>query len=171
MLKSGCRLACGCINDLPTFRVGGKRLVNLSMRIRPTVERVCSYCGGVFSARVDHIKQGNGRFCSLVCAGSAGGSVSQQYTLGSDNPNQRRHAHNAVARAVRFGHITAEPCLVCGQSESSEAHHSDYAAPLAIQWLCHTHHREAHQPLSRTLDQHEGKEDCLGRGAGKYAGV
>jgi len=32
---------------------------------------------------------------------------------------------------------------VCG-AEKSDAHHDDYAAPLAVRWLCRTHHFQHH---------------------------
>lgn len=52
-------------------------------------------------------------------------------------------AHNIVNNALRDGHITKEPCEVCG-SEFSHAHHDDYFKPLCVRWLCAAHHQQWH---------------------------
>jgi len=54
----------------------------------------------------------------------------------------RRAAHIAVGNAVRDGKLQKLPCFICG--DVAEAHHPDYGRPLAVVWLCSTHHREAH---------------------------
>lgn len=54
----------------------------------------------------------------------------------------RRHAHSALAAAVRAGKIIPQPCLICG--EKAEAHHPDYSRPLDVVWLCSPHHKQAH---------------------------
>ena len=65
---------------------------------------------------------------------------------------QKRHSRNnpdkalarsLVARALRAGKLTRQPCEVCGTARS-QGHHDDYAKPLEVRWLCFTHHREAH---------------------------
>lgn len=58
----------------------------------------------------------------------------------------RRHAHQAVERAVRSGRLHREPCACCGD-EKAEAHHDDYTKPLDVVWLCRTHHRARHRDL------------------------
>lgn len=54
------------------------------------------------------------------------------------------NASNAVARAIRKGVLTKQPCEVCGTEVRVEAHHPDYTKPLEVKWLCRTHHREEH---------------------------
>jgi len=44
------------------------------------------------------------------------------------------------------GKLDKQPCEQCGEIRA-EAHHSDYRRPLAVRWLCFTHHREAHGQL------------------------
>ena len=61
---------------------------------------------------------------------------------------ERRHpealrAHRRVALAKAKGELTPQPCEVCGGT--AEAHHPDYADPLAVTWLCRAHHRERHR--------------------------
>lgn len=56
----------------------------------------------------------------------------------------KRAAHNAVARALASGKLKRTPCAVCGKKKT-EAHHSDYSAPLAVRWLCSAHHKAAHK--------------------------
>lgn len=51
------------------------------------------------------------------------------------------HARNAVSSAVRDGRLTPLPCEGCG-SGRVQAHHDDYAKPLAVRWLCFRCHRE-----------------------------
>ncbi len=55
----------------------------------------------------------------------------------------KHKAHNIVNNALRDGHITKEPCEVCG-SEFSHAHHDDYFKPLCVRWLCAAHHQQWH---------------------------
>lgn len=50
-------------------------------------------------------------------------------------------------RAVASGRLVKAPCEVCGASKV-EAHHDDYSQPLAVRWLCHTHHREYHATVA-----------------------
>ena len=57
---------------------------------------------------------------------------------------EKKAANNAVQVAVRKGELTKEPCEVCGDPKS-QGHHEDYAKPLEVVWLCHTHHAERHR--------------------------
>lgn len=54
--------------------------------------------------------------------------------------------HNAVARAVRSGSLTREPCIICG-SEKSIAHHESYNHPLSVVWYCQPHHSARHKQM------------------------
>ena len=58
------------------------------------------------------------------------------------NPKKTR-AHAILGRSVRAGHITKEPCEVCGSDEVA-AHHDDYDIPLRVRWLCSKHHNQWH---------------------------
>jgi hypothetical protein len=55
----------------------------------------------------------------------------------------RQRASNLVYTAVRQGTLVPQPCEVCGRGRA-DAHHDDYAAPLAVRWLCRSHHRQHH---------------------------
>ena len=59
-----------------------------------------------------------------------------------NNPDKAL-ARSLVARALRAGKLTRQPCEACGAARS-QGHHDDYAKPLEVRWLCFTHHREAH---------------------------
>lgn len=63
----------------------------------------------------------------------------------------RYHAHNTVRNALRNGTLKRETvCSRCGmETESIHAHHSDYAIPLGIEWLCVECHGRAHQKYSK----------------------
>lgn len=52
----------------------------------------------------------------------------------------RVHVRNAIVR----GKLTRGPCELCGDTEA-QAHHDDYAQPLAVRWLCRKHHAELHR--------------------------
>ena len=56
----------------------------------------------------------------------------------------KRHAHTTTSNAIRHGKLVKMPCEVCG-SVNVEAHHDDYNQPLAVRWLCVTHHAEHHK--------------------------
>lgn len=56
---------------------------------------------------------------------------------------RRSRAHNAVARAVRKGSLTPQPCQICGGTDVV-AHHEDYDKPLDVNWLCQAHHKQHH---------------------------
>ncbi len=55
----------------------------------------------------------------------------------------RKVAIDAVNNALRDGRLDRQPCFVCGAV--AQAHHPDYAAPLAVSWLCHRHHAMLHK--------------------------
>ena len=64
---------------------------------------------------------------------------------------RRGAAHNAVARAVRLGRLTPEPCERCG-CEKSLAHHEDYDKPLEVVWLCQPCHKQRHKEIDEEQD-------------------
>lgn len=56
----------------------------------------------------------------------------------------KRKAHIAVGNAIRDGKLIKSGCEVCG-NPTVHGHHDDYAKPLAVRWLCDTHHNEWHR--------------------------
>lgn len=60
----------------------------------------------------------------------------RQYKL--KNP-QKVNARFLVHYAVKTGVLTKGLCETCG-SEKVQAHHTDYAKPLEVRWLCALHH-------------------------------
>jgi hypothetical protein len=61
----------------------------------------------------------------------------------ANNPEKRK-ARQAVNNAIAAGKLQRGSCEICG-AEKAEAHHDDYAKPLAVRWLCAKHHRREHQ--------------------------
>jgi hypothetical protein len=55
----------------------------------------------------------------------------------------KRNVRDALARAVKNGTVKRLPCEQCG-NEKSEAHHTDYAEPLDVIWLCKKCHAKEH---------------------------
>lgn len=64
-------------------------------------------------------------------------------------------ARQAVQTAIRNGSIARQACERCGDLKS-HAHHEDYARPLQVVWLCHTHHMEQHLSSSARSEKDLG---------------
>jgi len=66
-------------------------------------------------------------------------------------------ASTQVNNAIRDGKLIRYPCKICGK-DKSEAHHEDYSKPLAVTWLCRSHHMERHREINRARrEAHERK--------------
>lgn len=58
---------------------------------------------------------------------------------------EKYRARNKVASAIRDGRLIRPiACLVPGCGKSPEAHHWDYSRPLAVLWICPSHHKQLH---------------------------
>lgn len=57
-------------------------------------------------------------------------------------------AYFVLQQARRLGWVKRQACEVCGEMKT-EAHHDDYTKPLAVRWLCATHHRRLHPRRKR----------------------
>lgn len=55
----------------------------------------------------------------------------------------RRAAHQIANNALRDGRLQRQLCLVCGAE--AEMHHAAYDYPLAVSWLCDSHHKQLHK--------------------------
>lgn len=65
-------------------------------------------------------------------------------------------AGEAVARAIKDGRLTRQPCETCGREpewlkvgpwaghQVVIAHHDDYDRPLDVRWLCRRCHADHH---------------------------
>ena len=66
-----------------------------------------------------------------------------------------RAAQHAVSNAIRDGRLTPGPCEFeqagdcCGPIN---AHHDDYEQPLAVRWLCRSHHTRVHVELGSVAE-------------------
>lgn len=60
-------------------------------------------------------------------------------------------ASTRVAKAIKRGELTRQPCEVCGDPKV-DAHHDDYSKPLDVRWLCRKHHRLHHVSQERSPD-------------------
>lgn len=69
------------------------------------------------------------------------------YISAWNNENaEKRRAHSIFWRALRTGLIVRpDSCSSCGAKGRIEAHHANYAQPLAVQWLCKPCHYQADQ--------------------------
>ena len=72
---------------------------------------------------------------------------SRQHKWNTENPD-KVVAHARVRQAQRSGELVRGACEVCGALRT-EGHHSDYTMPLAVQWLCRTHHSQLHAKMKR----------------------
>ena len=110
----------------------------------------CDNCGKMSSDKPSHFARKKRHFCSQDCYSSFREiklPKEEQHAYGTGHSEQeravRRKARSALNHAVRDGIVKRLPCEVCGNK--SEAHHTDYAKPLEVRWLCFPHHRQAHE--------------------------
>ena len=68
-----------------------------------------------------------------------------------NNPAKAR-AHDLVSYAKKIGHLSPEPCQICGSTKNIHAHHDDYAKPLNVRWLCASHHKQWHRDNGEALN-------------------
>ncbi len=68
-------------------------------------------------------------------------SITKKWSLAN---KRARHAHSAVAYALRSGKLRKTPCAMCGKEKNIHAHHQDYSKPLDVVWLCTQCHRRLH---------------------------
>jgi len=59
-------------------------------------------------------------------------------------------ARTTVTNAIKLGHL-ARPnsCSVCGTAGLIQGHHTDYAEPLLVTWLCVDCHNAVHAEEQR----------------------
>lgn len=69
----------------------------------------------------------------------------RSYQWMKQNPEKKR-AYEKVCDAIRGGHLSKQPCVVCG-SINVHAHHEDYTKPLDVIWLCPQHHKDIHSKV------------------------
>jgi len=102
----------------------------------------CKHCGG---ALVDKVAPRSGRplrYCPR-CHQAA------KRVARSIKPEKDR-AHRKVSYAIKKGHLSRQPCEICGNPQSEAHHHSyDAAHALQVQWLCRLHHRRLHAALRK----------------------
>jgi ribosomal protein S27AE len=56
----------------------------------------------------------------------------------------RAKARAKLGSALRVGSVKRQSCRRCG-SPNAQAHHTDYAKPLDVEWLCRKCHRQEHR--------------------------
>ena len=63
---------------------------------------------------------------------------------------EKRKAREVLARAIKAGKVDKpEICEDCSSKVNRiEGHHSDYAKPLEVKWLCTSCHRSHHRMVS-----------------------
>jgi hypothetical protein len=75
-----------------------------------------------------------------------------------------QRARRQVMLARESGRLVSGPCEVCGDTYSL-AHHEDYNEPLAVRYLCYTHHVRYHVQLKSgkvtSLDQYVAEQKSL----------
>ena len=60
---------------------------------------------------------------------------------------EKNRARSAVQAAIKSGLLVRpDACQRCGQIGKPDAHHTDYAHQLQVQWLCQRCHKQAHFP-------------------------
>jgi hypothetical protein len=82
------------------------------------------YCKGCHAA---HMRANRPRHCEL-----------------STEQRRKANARSYANVYQRRGYLQPQPCELCG-SAKAEKHHENYAAPLAIRWLCRECHLSEHR--------------------------
>ena len=67
--------------------------------------------------------------------------------LSAEERSLRMSARKIYKYAIRHGKLVRGPCVVCGETDGVDGHHTDYTKPLDVVWLCKPHHREEHRKL------------------------
>ncbi len=79
----------------------------------------------------------------------------------------KKKANSLVLQALKTGELKKLPCRVCG-APKTVAHHDDYAKPLAVMWLCRSHHMARHVSAPKkfkewkVISSHKGKQYLSG---------
>ena len=98
---------------------------------------ICKGCKQPFWARSGQVK-----YCPKGCKGERQREL-DRLRWEARSP-ERRRAGNLVQAAIRNGVLVRGPCEVCGDHIRVDAHHDDYSKPLAVRWLCRSHHKQHH---------------------------
>jgi hypothetical protein len=105
--------------------------------------RTCKQCGKTFEAVTDRKMYCPEGRCKA--AAKSFRSLQRYYNYSA----QRKRAIGLAAAAISRGELVRQPCEFCASNRHVEAHHDDYARPLAIRWLCvscHAAHHREHGP-------------------------
>lgn len=60
------------------------------------------------------------------------------------NTHLKARSYKVYKWGLRNGIVTREPCEICHNPKTS-GHHTDYAYPMRVVWLCDRHHGKAHR--------------------------
>ena len=101
--------------------------------------KICRQCKNEF--RPSHGRQID---CSSECVRARENAYTIRHA--ATYSSERKRAKDLTQRAMTRGDLKLQPCEVCGVAGTRNvvAHHDDYAAPLAVRWLCHHHHKQHH---------------------------
>lgn len=118
----------------------------------PKVSRTCLGCGAVFLVFPHRVKDGNGKYCSKQCAGSAGGKISATLHVAPKGTDAEKvRARHRIGNKIKTGQIIRpEKCEECGRNGIIEAHHDDYSKPDEVRWLCGSCHAKIHRKRAQS---------------------
>jgi hypothetical protein len=121
-------------------------LVERPSRRKPLVDLTCAHCGGAFTLQKKRIRGGRGRFCSPKCSQLAKvGKPSPGFTTPESDKRQRIAANGLVNKRLKLGWFEKPTrCMKCGAVKRLDSHHTDYAAPDRVYWLCRSCHMQEH---------------------------
>jgi hypothetical protein len=77
-----------------------------------------------------------------------------------DKENEKASASRLMARAIKTGVLSKQPCEVCGSTKSIHGHHDDYSKPLEVRWLCAVHHGSHHMKERIWISHRHGPQEC-----------
>lgn len=132
----------------------------------PLVEKTCRHCGRTFQTG-----RQSSEYCSPECWTAAYWSSTEgkmrkaakdhRYSTSAKGRERIRVRARTTYPARRFKHLArtkarkkllSDPCEICGTTRT-EAHHEDYAQPLAVRWLCKACHLRLHGKVLRYVQR------------------
>lgn len=98
---------------------------------------VCRTCATAFETR-----DARRRFCSDACRKrAAAASLRRRQAEHRARYPQREICRSTLRNAILLGKVRrCSRCEECGKKAFTEGHHSDYAKPLFVTWLCRPCH-------------------------------
>lgn len=104
-------------------------------------------CGARKGAVRYRCRECNRRMCREYYHSEKGNiSIKKRLYLNIKENPDKQSARAQVREAIRIGKLLRPVlCVECGLAKRLDAHHTDYAKPLEVVWLCRVCHASVHK--------------------------